>query len=92
VIDEVEDDDEITVLRSLKDSQPISTNINVSGDIESQDFEDDNFPKYPIPENMTCADIFFYLICCHGCGITCCRRRTKARRCAKKFFKTFSVG
>ena len=41
---------------------------------------------------MSCADKILYLLCCHGCGSTCCRRRTKSRRCAKKFFKTFSVG
>ncbi len=87
-----DDDNEITVLRSLKDPQTVSTKPNERGDIEAQETNDDDFPKYPIPEKMSCADKILYLLCCHGCGSTCCRRRTKTRRCAKKFFKTFAVG
>ena len=87
-----EDDGTITVLKGLNDSQTTTTKINLSDDMESQDMEDIDFQKYPLPEKMTCADKFLYLVCCHGCGCTCCRRRTKARRYAKTFFKTFSVG
>ena len=87
-----EEDGELTVLRSLKDPQSTSTKPNEKGDMEAQDVKDDDFPNYPIPDKMSCADKILYLLCCHGCGSTCCRRRTKSRRCAKKFFKTFSVG
>ena len=89
-------DDEVdienSVLRSLKEPKSKSTKPNERGDMEAQDMKDDDYPKYPIPEKMSCGDKLLYLLCCHGCGSTCCRRRTKTRRCAKKFFKTFSVG
>ena len=73
---DIEDDREFTVLRSLKDLQSTSTKPNDRGDMEAQDMKDDSYPKYPIPENMSCCDKILYLMCCHGCGSKCCRRRT----------------